>query len=70
MVRVMNSGGLLCGGTVSCYSLLSCVCCHSVVGLGWRLCGRVASLWNGGDGLCAGWNGGGAVGCVVCGVLC
>lgn len=36
-----------------CLSLcptLHCVCCHSVVGLGWCLCGRVVSLLNGGDG--------------------
>ena len=29
-----------------------CVCCHSIVGLGVCLCGRVVSLWNSGDGLC------------------
>lgn len=40
---------------------LRCVCCHSVVGLGWCLCVRVVSLWNGGDGLCWG-NGGGVMG--------
>ena len=27
-----------------------CVCCHSIVDLGWCLCGRVVSLWNGGVG--------------------
>lgn len=31
---------------------LSCVCCHSIVGLVLCLCGRVVSLWNSGDGLC------------------
>lgn len=29
-----------------------CVCCHSIVGLGLCLCGRVVSLWDSGDGLC------------------
>ena len=29
----------------------SCVLCHSIVGLGLCLCGRVVSLWNSGDGL-------------------
>lgn len=37
---------------------LHCVCCHSIVGLGVCLCGRVALLWNGGDGLGVCWNGG------------
>ena len=36
-----------------------CVCCHSIVGLVWCLCDRVVSLWDSGDGLCVGWNGGG-----------
>ena len=42
------------GGTVACSVLLFClcVCCHSIVGLVLRLCDRVVSLWNGGDGLC------------------
>lgn len=31
---------------------LSCVLCHSIVGLVLCLCDRVASLWNSGDGLC------------------
>ena len=35
-----------------------CVHCHSIVDLGLCVCGRVVSLWNGGDGLCVGWNGG------------
>ena len=33
---------------------LQCVCCHSIVGLGVCLCGRVVSLWNSGDGLVCG----------------
>lgn len=37
--------------TLSCIAP-SCVCCHSIVGLGLCLCGRVVSLWNSGDGLC------------------
>ena len=47
-----------------------CVCCHSIVGLGLCLCGRVVSLWNGGGGLC--WVGGRLLSTVytssVCGV--
>lgn len=31
-----------------------CVHCHSIVGLGWCLCGRVVSLWDSGGGLCGG----------------
>lgn len=45
-------------GLVSCIVLfllhcptLRCVCCHSIVGLVPCVCGRVVSLWNGGDGL-------------------
>ena len=39
---------------LSCPALLFClcVCCHSIVGLGWCFCDRVVSLWNSGDGLC------------------
>lgn len=44
---------------------LHCVCCHSIVGLGVCLCGRVALLWNGGDGLCVCWNGGVVMACGV-----
>ena len=33
------------------FSSALCVCCHSIVGLGWCLCGRTLLLWNGGDGL-------------------
>lgn len=44
-----------CGGvwTVLRSVLLPClyVCCHSIVDLGWCLCGRVVSLWGNGDGL-------------------
>jgi hypothetical protein len=59
---VWNVGG---GRTVSLSSLSSplphlCVCCHGIVGLGGRLCVRVVSLWNSGDGLC--W----VEGCVRC----
>ena len=38
------------GGTVSRFILLflSCVCCHSIVGLVRCFCDRVVSLWNGG----------------------
>ena len=54
----VSSSALLCSVLLSCL----CVCCHSVVGLGVCLCGRVVSLWNGGDGLCVGWNGGDAMG--------
>ena len=43
----------------------SCVRRHVIVGLVLRFSVRVVSLWNGGDGLCGGWNGGGAMGCVV-----
>lgn len=52
------------GGTVSRSVLLFrlCVCCHSIVGLGWCLCDRVVSLRDGGGGLCVGWNGGGVMG--------
>ena len=52
------------GGAVPRFPLLLptvCVCCHSIVGLGLCLCGRVVSLWNSGDGC-----GGGR----VCGVYC
>lgn len=72
---LLRGGGVwwcvvVCGG-VSCYSLLSsvpCVCCHIIVDLTACLCGMVMSTWNGGDGLCVGWNGGGVKGCgvVVC----
>lgn len=41
------------GGIFSVLHRTCCVCCHSIVGLGWCLCGRVVSLWNSGDG-CAG----------------
>ena len=40
------------------------VLCHSIVGLGLCLCGRVVSLWNSGDGLCR------AEGRVGVGVVC
>ena len=64
MPRLVGSGALHCS-TPLCVVLfllhhpaLQCVCCHSVVGLGVCLCGGVVSLWNGGDGLWVGWNGG------------
>lgn len=63
-----GGGGVCCDapvfglGPASCIVLLTfvwssppfslCVCCHSIVGLGLCLCGRVVSLRNGGDGLC------------------
>ena len=57
MPRLVGSGALYCS-TPLCVVLfllhrptLQCVCCHSVVGLGVCLCGRVVSLWNSGDGL-------------------
>ena len=46
-----------------------CVLCHGIVGLGLCFCGRVVFLWNSGDGLCVGRNGGGVMGVrglVVC----
>lgn len=49
----MNSGEcwVVCD-YVLLFSFFLCVRCHSIVGLGLCLCGRVVSLWNSGDGLC------------------
>ena len=55
---------------LSCLVLLCrlCVCCHSIVGLVWRLCGRVVSLWNSGGDLC--WVEGRVVFIVRCQLVC
>ena len=50
----IGSGALHCP-TPSCIvqsPSFFCVFCYSIVGLGVRLCDRVMSLWNSGDGLC------------------
>ena len=59
-------GGAPCCPVLPCVVLLFLhhpnlrrVCCHSIVGLGVCLCDRDVSLWNSGDGLCAGRKGGG-----------
>lgn len=40
------------GGLCLALPFRLCVLCHSIVGLGLRLCDRVVLLWNSGDGLC------------------
>lgn len=47
-----GSGILRCPVPLLYCPFLQCVCCHSVVGLGWCLCVRVVSLLNSGGGLC------------------
>ena len=62
----IGSGTVYCPTPSRIVQFLSslCVRCHSIVGLGLCLCGRVVSLWNSGDDLC------GAEGRVVSTVHC
>lgn len=53
-VFVVCGGVRWCAVGELCPVLLCCLCvrCHSIVGLGVRLCDGVVLLWNSGDGLC------------------